>query len=238
MTAAWPRPAPPPRSPPGSRRWCWSRSAPSPSGWSSSSSPPGVLGGRSGTTTDLLVPIRPTPPELVDPANARALGTAEAPVTIDVWSDFQCPACAFFATSVEPDLIDEFVKPGTVRLVYRDYAFLDGGTSDGESHQAAAAARCAGEQGTFWQYHDYLFENQKGENKGAFRRERLDQIAETVGLDMNAFESCMGGDAPEQAVQAETDIGVAAGVRSTPTLAINGVLQAPGAARASRPSGR
>jgi len=190
----------------------------------------GVLAGRGGgSTTDLLVPLRPTPPELIDPANARAVGAADAPVTIDVWSDFQCPACGFFATSVEPGLIEEYVRPGTVRLVYRDSAFIDGGRPDGESQQAAAAARCAGEQGKFWQYHDYLFENQKGENKGAFRRERLDQIAQAVGLDMSAYQSCMGGDAPEKAVQAETAVGKAAGVRSTPTLAINGVLQRPGA---------
>ncbi len=189
----------------------------------------GVLGGRGGSTSELLVPLRPTPPELVDPTNDRALGTAAAPVTIEVWSDFQCPACGAFAKSIEPGLIEEFVRPGTVRLVYRDYAFIDGGKPEGESHQAAAAARCAGEQDKFWQYHDYLFENQKGENKGAFRRERLDQIAQAVGLDMTAYQSCMGGDAPEKAVQAETAVGAAAGVGSTPTLAINGVVQQPGA---------
>lgn len=190
----------------------------------------GVLGGKGGgSTTDLLVPIRPTPPELVDPTNSRALGSADAPVTIDVWSDFQCPACGFFAKSIEPDLVDEFVKAGTVRLVYRDFAFIDGGSPDGESHQSAAAARCAGDQGKFWQYHDYLFENQDKENEGAFRRERLDEIGRAISLDMPAFESCMGGDAPEKAVQAETAEGDAAGVASTPTLAVNGVLQKAGA---------
>jgi protein-disulfide isomerase len=194
----------------------------------------GVLGGKGGSTGDLLVPIRPTPPELVDPTNARALGTAAAPVTIEVWSDFQCPACGFFAKTIEPALVSEFVKPGTVRLVYRDYAFIDTATGgspnlQGESHQAGAAARCAGEQGKFWQYHDYLFENQKGENKGAFNSQRLDQIAQAVGLDMNAYHTCMSGDAQEQAVAAETSKGQAAGVGQTPTLAVNGVLQAPGA---------
>jgi len=120
--------------------------------------------------------------------------------------------------------------PGTVRVVYRDLAFIDRGAVDGESQQSAAAARCAGDQGKFWQYHDYLFENQKDENKGAFRRERLDQIATAVSLDMAAFRSCMDdGDAPEQATKAETAQGSAAGVSSTPTLAINGVLQRAGA---------
>ncbi len=190
----------------------------------------GVLGGKNGGSTGgLLVPIRPTPPELVDPTDARVLGPADAPVTIEVWSDFQCPACGSFAKSIEPDLIEEYVRPGDVRLVYRDNAFIDGGDPNGESQQAAVAARCAGEQGKFWQYHDYLFENQDGENKGGFRREVLDQIATAVGLDMDAFGTCMAGDAPQQAVTAETAQGKAAGVTSTPTLAINGVLQKAGA---------
>ena len=190
----------------------------------------GVLGGKgNGSTGGLLTPIRPSPPELVDAANSRALGPANAPITIEVWSDFQCPACGFFARSIEPDLVEEFVRPGTVRVVHRDFAFIDGGKADGESQQAAAAARCAGDQGKFWQYHDYLFENQEGENKGAFRREVLDQIAAAVSLDMAAYRSCMDGDAPEQATNAETAQGRAAGLGSTPTLAINGVLQTAGA---------
>ena len=189
----------------------------------------GVLGGRGTSADELLIPIRPTPTELVDSTNARALGPADAPVTIEVWSDFQCPACGFFARQVEPDLVDEYVQAGTVRVVYRDLAFLDGGDPNGESHQAAAAARCAADEGKFWPYHDYLYENQDDENKGAFRREQLDAIAAAVGLDQAAFDACMSGSATEQAVEAETLAGQQAGVSSTPTLAINGVLQAPGA---------
>jgi len=190
----------------------------------------GALGARgNGSTGELLIPIRPTPPELVDPANSRAVGPAAAPVTVDVWSDFQCPACGYFALQVEPDLVDEYVKAGTVRLVYRDLAFLDGGDPNGESQQSAGAARCAGEQGSFWPYHDYLYENQDGENDGAFRRERLDQIATAVGLDMDAFGTCMSGSAVFDAVRAETAQGTQAGLSSSPTLAINGVVQRPGA---------
>jgi protein-disulfide isomerase len=190
----------------------------------------GVLGGKGAASTgELLVPVRPTPTDVVNPTNSRALGPADAPVVIEVWSDFQCPACGLFAKLVEPDLIDEYVRSGDVQLIYRDRAFLDGGDPNGESHQSAAAARCSGDQGKFWQYHDYLFENQDGENKGAFNRETLDQIATAVGLDMDAYGSCMEGDASLQAVSDETAQGAAAGVNSTPTLAINGVLQRPGA---------
>ena len=190
----------------------------------------GVLGRNGAASTgELLVPVRPTPTELVDPTNPRALGPADAPVVIEVWSDFQCPACGFFAKSIEPDLVDEYVRNGDVNLVYRDMAFIDGGDPQGESNQAAAAARCAGDQGKFWPYHDYLYENQDGENEGGFNRETLDQIATAVGLELDAYGSCMSSDAAVQAVSAETDQGRTAGVTSTPTLAINGVLQRPGA---------
>lgn len=190
----------------------------------------GALGARGNASTgDLLVPIRPTPTELVDPDNPRALGPADAPVTVEVWSDFQCPACGFWAIQVEPDLVDEYVTDGSVRLVYRDLAFLDGGDPNGESQQSAAAARCAGDQDAFWPYHDYLYENQDGENDGAFRRERLDQIAEAVGLDMDAFGSCMSGSAALEAVRAETAEGRSTGLSSTPTLTINGIVQRAGA---------
>jgi protein-disulfide isomerase len=190
----------------------------------------GVLGGRGGGTADeLLIPIRPTPPELVAADDPRALATADAPVTIEVWSDFQCPACGLWARTIEPDVVEELVRPGTARLVYRDMAFIDGGDPGGESQQSAAAARCAGEQAAFWPYHDYLYENQNDENAGAFSRDRLDLIASTLGLDMEAFGACLDGGAAVQAVAAETAQGREAGVRSTPTLAVNGVLQAPGA---------
>ncbi len=190
----------------------------------------GVLGAKGGGSTgQLLVPIQPAPSGLVNPANARALGASSAPVTIDVWSDFQCPYCSQWSRLVTPALVDEYVKTGKVQLVYRDFAFIDGGDPSGESQQSASAARCAAEQGKFWPYHDYLLENQNGENKGGFSRQRLDEIATAVGLDMTAFGSCMGGDAPEQAVKAETDQGKQVGIASTPTLVINGVVQRAGA---------
>ena len=188
----------------------------------------GVLTKGGGSSGELLVPIQPAPIGLVNPANARALGASSAPVTIDMWSDFQCPFCSEWSRQVGPALISEYIQTGKVQLVYRDYAFIDGGDPGGESQQAASAARCAADQGKFWPYHDYLFENQNGENKGGFNRQRLDAIATTVGLDMTAFGTCMGSDAPQQAVKAETAQGKQVGITSTPTIAINGVVQRAG----------
>ena len=63
----------------------------------------GVLSPKA-TVGTLLKPLRPAPVSLIDPANPRALGQASAPVTVEIWSDFQCPACDEFATVIEPDL--------------------------------------------------------------------------------------------------------------------------------------
>jgi protein-disulfide isomerase len=161
---------------------------------------------------DLREPTVSTPVGLAD---GQALGAADAPVTLEVYSDFQCPACGVLARSLEPLLISEYVTPGDVRLVYRDFAFLGQ-----ESIDAAVGARCAARENRFWQYHDYLFANQSGENRGAFSAGQLSAIAATIGLDMEAYGACVADPAERQAV---LDARTAAGsvpINSTPTLVI------------------
>src|SRR3989304_1703333 len=69
----------------------------------------------------LVPPGDPTPVELAD---GRALGRSDAPATLDVWEDYQCPGCAVYSTAMEPRLIREYVAPGRLRIVFRDFAFL------------------------------------------------------------------------------------------------------------------
>ncbi len=170
-------------------------------------------GGSSGSAVDLAAPLNPTPASLAD---GTTLGKADAPVSMDVWVDFQCPACGLFATSTLPSLVRDFVEPGILRITSHDVAFLDQGSST-ESADAGAAAQCAEEQSKYWPYHDWLFANQSGENLGAFRREVLEAIAARVGLDGAAFASCLDSGRHQDTVRAE---GTAAGIQSTPTLRI------------------
>jgi len=188
----------------------------------------GVLSPKA-TVGSLISPLRPTPTSLVDPTNPRALGQANAPVKVEIWSDFQCPACDTFATTIEPDLIDQYVATGKAYVVYRDRVVIDQAATDVESHQAAAAARCAGDK--FWPFHDYLFENQKGENAGTFSSAFLASVADAVGADRSAYDACMANGAADRvaAVNAETAEGAAAGVNQTPTIALNGKLLSGGA---------
>jgi protein-disulfide isomerase len=170
---------------------------------------------------EVTAPLTSVPAGLAD---GRALGRADAPVTVEIWSDFQCPGCRQLAQLVEPPLIEEFVASGAARLVYRDAAFQGKrvGRPYDESVEPAAAARCAADQGRFWQMHDWLFANWDGENQGAFRAERLRAIAQGAGLELAAYDACMAVGDRQAAVRAETNEGVAAGVNATPTLFING----------------
>lgn len=103
---------------------------------------------------------------------------------------------------------------------YRDYAFLGP-----ESREAAEAARCANDQGLFWEMHDAIFYNQVGENDGAFARQRLNRIAETVaGLDMDQWGECMDDNRHQDAVESETRSANQSGVQGTPSFTVNGQL--------------
>ena len=113
---------------------------------------------------------------------------------------------------------------GTLRIVDHDAAFQGAraGASYDESVEAGAGARCAAEQDLYWPFHDWLFANQVGENKGAFRDERLRAIATAAGLDVVAWDACRATGEQQTAVRAETQQGVAQGVNATPTMFLNG----------------
>src|SRR5205085_2561385 len=136
------------------------------------------------TAAGILVPAIGTPDAL---AKGRTVGSATAPVVLTVWSDFQCPACRAFATTVEPRLIADYVTPGKLRIEYRDLVIIGA-----ESRVAAIASRCADRQGAFWPYHDVLFANQGQENSGVLSASRLADMAVAVGLTADAFAACVG----------------------------------------------
>ena len=182
---------------------------------------PSVIGGSSGalgsSSIALNAPTSPIPASVA--RDGRTLGSPTAKVVLETWEDFQCPACGSFTREIEPILIERYVVPGKIRLTFRDFAFLGP-----ESSAAASAARCAGAQGKFWDYLDWVFANQNGENQGWFSPARLAAIADRVGLDRNAWQACFDGGSERAAVTAETETGRTAGVASTPTLVLNGQI--------------
>lgn len=169
--------------------------------------------------------IVPVTPAALPNADGLSLGESGAPATIDVFEDFQCPACQFFTQSIEPLVIENLVSTGKARYVFHNYSFLDGdgAVNGGESDQAANASMCASEQGKFWEMHGTLYANWNGENQGAFSDRRLRAMAESLGLDMNAFNDCFNANKYEDEIQADFDLGQEMGVSGTPTVFVNGV---------------
>jgi protein-disulfide isomerase/uncharacterized membrane protein len=160
-------------------------------------------------------------PLLQMPADAtHSRGSADAPVTIVEFSDFECGHCSAFHQSLEDVL--RRVGP-SVRVVFRHFP-LDSACNPKVASRlhpqaclAAAASECAGEQGKFWQYHNVLFENQQ-----RLDREFLIGYATRLGLDVARFTACLGSEAAKARVERDAQEGARLGVDSTPTFFING----------------
>ena len=144
-------------------------------------------------------------------------GDPNAPVTVIEFADFQCPYCGRFYAQTEPQIYEQYIQSGKVRLGYFNFAFLGQ-----ESQWAAEAAECAADQNIFWEYHDKLYDSQSGENQGAFNKDNLKKFAEELGLDTNTFNECLDSGKYTQLIQEESSTASSIGVRSTPTFLING----------------
>jgi len=147
--------------------------------------------------------------DLTVPANAPALGPAGAPVTIVEYLDYQCPFC-HRAESVVEEVLGRY--PGRVRFVHRDFLL-----GKPRSLAAARAARCAGEQGKFWEYHRSLLVS-----PGDMGDEDLRNRAASMGMDAGKFSSCATSDRYDADIRSSTESGNAVGIDATPTFFING----------------
>jgi protein-disulfide isomerase len=136
-----------------------------------------------------------------------------APVTIVEFSDFHCPFCK----RVLPTLDAITQRYGDrVRLVFRDYPLeqLHPGAS-----KAHVAARCANDQGKFWAFHDLLFDKAPRSSDNDVKA-----YAQQLGMDVSAFERCLGSGKYEAAIQRDVQEGARLGVTGTPAFFINGRL--------------
>ena len=151
---------------------------------------------------DAVVSIGDLPPK----------GKKNAPVTLIEFSDYQCPFCKRQAEQTDPELIKAYVDTGKVRFVFRDFPLV---AIHPFAAKAAEAARCAGEQGKYWEMHDRLFANQK-----ELQSEKLPEHAKAVGLDDAKFRECLASGRHAAAVQRDLDEGTKLGIRGTPTVIV------------------
>ena len=151
-------------------------------------------------------------PVQVEVGSAPVLGPKNAPVTIVIWSDFQCPFCS----RVEPALKqvrDEY--KGKVKLAWKNQPL----PFHPNAMPAAEAAMAAAEQGNdkFWQMHDKLFEHQAELGPALY-----DSIAKEIGLDLDKFHASIESHKGQAAIQADMAAGAALGASGTPTFFVNG----------------
>jgi protein-disulfide isomerase len=148
--------------------------------------------------------------EVPVPANAPALGPANAPITIVAFTDYQCPYCHRAQNTLD-QILTQYA--GKIRLVHRDFP-LEG---HAQAFPAARAAWCAGEQGKFWEYYKSLMSV-----KGDMAEADLLGRAEGLKLDSAAFKTCAASDRHDAAIRDGADVGARLGVTGTPGYFING----------------
>jgi protein-disulfide isomerase len=145
-------------------------------------------------------------------------GDLDAPVSILVFGDYHCPACAVFSLQVRPEVESKLMDTGKARLVFYDFPlpqYIPLG-----SFLAARAARCAGEQGGFWEYHDYLYQTQNSWSQETDKAGTFLGYAEAMGLDGDEFRGCLNSDRHVQEVTANQRLGNALGIMQTPSVLV------------------
>jgi protein-disulfide isomerase len=136
------------------------------------------------------------------------LGNPDAPVTLYEFADLQCPFCRDFTTSSFPQIVDKYVRPGKVKIVFRNLTFLGP-----DSVTAARAAAAAGAQNKLWDFVDLFYKNQGPENSGYVTDAFIEDLAGQLGLDVEKLKADMSaplveqqlGEAQQQAAEFEID---------------------------------
>ena len=141
---------------------------------------------------------------------AWAKGESAARLTIIEFADYQCPLCRRHFRDVLPQIEAEYINTGKVRYVLRDYPLE---AVHPQAFKAAEAARCAGDQGKYWEMHDRLLDNQR-----ALGPKDLPEHAGALGLEVSSFQQCLDGGRHEEAIREDIEAGMRAGVRGTPTF--------------------
>jgi protein-disulfide isomerase len=145
-----------------------------------------------------------------------SIGSLDAPVTIVVYSDFQCGICQKFALTIEKQLEKAYVETGKVRYIYKHFI-----VHDNDSLLAAEAAECAAEQNLFWPYHDLLMKARPSSNVTDITVDYLASVAQQLGLDMATFNASLESGKYQEKVMQDDAEGRTLGVTGPPTFFIN-----------------
>ena len=142
-----------------------------------------------------------------------SIGPADAAITLVEFGDYQCPYCIQWYNTVAGRLLADY--KGKIRFVFKDLPLV---SIHPNAQSAAEAADCAGEQDSYWPYHDALFGEKHGLGAQAYS-----QYASDLGMDVSAFDDCVATHRYKNKVDANAGFAQNLGINSTPTFFINGL---------------
>ncbi len=149
-----------------------------------------------------------------------AIGDVDAPLVLIEYSDYRCPFCGKFARDTMPVLMEEYIDTGKIRFEWRDLPVFGE-----ESMKGAMAARAAGEQGRYWEYHDAMYADAPERGHLEITDKKVLAWAKEVGVeDLTQFEADL--DDPDLRAQVERDAEQARqiGATGTPTFVLGGQI--------------
>lgn len=149
---------------------------------------------------------------------AGALGDPNAPVVVVEFTDYQCPFCGRHSAQTMPQLMSEYIDQGRIYYIMKDLP-LD--QIHPRARDAAAAARCAGQQELYWEMHDLLFETQDAWGQGDMT-EAMRSYASDLSLDMAAFDTCYADQGVRDAIEANVQEAQTIGISGTPFFFVDG----------------
>jgi protein-disulfide isomerase len=155
----------------------------------------------------------------VDAASPESRGSKSARTAIVEFSDFECSYCLSYVTETFPQIDKGYIKPGKVRYFFRNLPLTSGHPN---AFRAAEAARCAAEQGKFWEAHDRFFAHQS-----EFKPDDWPQHARALGLDAEKFDQCLMSGKYDAEINRDLEEAQGLGINGTPAFLV-GVLSPDG----------
>jgi protein-disulfide isomerase len=146
--------------------------------------------------------------------SVHARGSADAPVTLEEFGDFQCPPCGRLAGPLHEIEKDYGAR---LRVIFRNFPFA----THEHAREAAYAAEAAGLQGHFWEMHDLLYREQANWSKTKDVQPLFTSYAGMLGLNLDRFKTDMSSEKVKEKVESDQNRGEALGVKNTPTIFIN-----------------
>ena len=144
------------------------------------------------------------------------LGDSSSPITIVEFGDYQCPFCKRWNENTKPAIERNLIDTGKASLIYVDMPIIGP-----DSVTIHAGSYCAADQGLYWQYHDFVYENQGHENDGWANSKNLKILVNDLdGLDTELFNECLDSKKYVQRVNDNKNIAIDTGARSTPSFVI------------------